>query len=159
MSAIRAVRAFGWQLDWRPDRWLPLGVREGWPGAPRWWILDLGRLGMATLGKVVPLGEVAPPARLVFPEPTDTQRRAQARLAAFLGIDLAHVHGWIRVNTEDLRRDRYGMPLNEPVSRITYTGTVHARPRLGHLVATTVDEGLFSWSVQVLAKDLAEALR
>lgn len=52
---IHAVRALGWQLDYRPDGWLPLGIRGDlgltWSG-PRWWILPLGRFGCVTLGRL-----------------------------------------------------------------------------------------------------------
>jgi hypothetical protein len=46
---IYALRIFGWQLDYRPDGWLPLGVREGWC---RWWICRLGKFGCVTLGPI-----------------------------------------------------------------------------------------------------------
>lgn len=46
---IYAVRALGWQLDYRPDGWLPLGVREGWTTG--WRVLRLGRFGCVTLGR------------------------------------------------------------------------------------------------------------
>lgn len=47
---FRAVRAFGWQLDYRPDGWLPLDVREGTETG--WHVLPLGRLGCVTLGRI-----------------------------------------------------------------------------------------------------------
>lgn len=53
---IYAARAFGWQLDYRPDGWLPLGVREGWPREPRWYVLPLGRFGCVTFGRVGTFG-------------------------------------------------------------------------------------------------------
>lgn len=49
---IHAARGFGWQLDYRPDGWLPLGVREGWSREPRWYVLRLGRYGCVTLGRL-----------------------------------------------------------------------------------------------------------
>ncbi|MDN4173935.1 hypothetical protein QWY28_13320 [Nocardioides sp. SOB77] len=64
--SIYAVRAAGWQLDYRPNGWLPLGVCQErprrwplwsavpWPTSPRWWVLDLGRLGVATAGRLTP---------------------------------------------------------------------------------------------------------
>lgn len=65
MRRIYAVRARGWQLDYRPDGgWLPLGVRRErasrrwpvwsvrpWATGARWWVLDLGRLGVVTAGR------------------------------------------------------------------------------------------------------------
>ena len=49
---IFAFRAFGWQLDYRPDGWFPLGVRGGWD-RDRWHILRLGRVGCATLSRIL----------------------------------------------------------------------------------------------------------
>jgi hypothetical protein len=48
MSKVHAVRARGWQLDYRPDGWLPLSVREG---RHRWRVWRLGRFGCVTLGR------------------------------------------------------------------------------------------------------------
>ena len=53
MKSIYALRRFGWQIDYRPDGWLPLGVREGWTTG--WHILPLGRFGCITLGRIAPL--------------------------------------------------------------------------------------------------------
>jgi hypothetical protein len=49
MSKVHYTRARGWQLDYRPDGWLPLDVRNG---QRRWWILRLGRFGCVTLGRL-----------------------------------------------------------------------------------------------------------
>ena len=49
---VYAVRMHGWQLDYRPDGWLPLSVQAGRPHTPRWWVLPLGRLGCVTLGRL-----------------------------------------------------------------------------------------------------------
>ena len=46
---ISGVRAFGWQIDYRPDGWLPLGVREGWE---RWHVLRVGRCGVITAARM-----------------------------------------------------------------------------------------------------------
>lgn len=46
---IYAVRVLGWQLDYRPDGWLPLNVRRG--NRDGWHILPLGRFGCVTLGR------------------------------------------------------------------------------------------------------------
>lgn len=58
---IRALRAFGWQLDYRPDGWLPLGIRGelglSWSG-PRWHVLRLGPFGCVTLRRLHPLPPV-----------------------------------------------------------------------------------------------------
>jgi len=54
---IHVVRVFGWQLDYRPDGWLPLGVREG--TATGWHVLTLGPLGCITLGRVTSPRDVA----------------------------------------------------------------------------------------------------
>lgn len=51
-TKFRALRRFGWQLDYRPDGWLPLDVRRG--HAPGWHVLHLGVLGCITLGRVRP---------------------------------------------------------------------------------------------------------
>jgi hypothetical protein len=49
MSKIHAVRARGWQLDYRADGWLPLDVRDG---RAQWWVWRLGRFGCVTLGRL-----------------------------------------------------------------------------------------------------------
>lgn len=48
-NGMVAVRAFGWQLDYRRDPWLPFSVREG---KSDWRILRLGRFGNVTLGRL-----------------------------------------------------------------------------------------------------------
>jgi hypothetical protein len=51
-----AVRAFGWQLDYRRDGWLPFSIRYG---HRRWHILQLGRMGCVTLGRLIRVKESA----------------------------------------------------------------------------------------------------
>ena len=46
---IVGCRAFGWQLDWRFDSWLPFSIRTG---RRHWQVLNLGRLGVLTAGRV-----------------------------------------------------------------------------------------------------------
>ena len=43
---MTGVRVFSWQIDYRPDGWLPLGVREGWV---RWLVIPIGK-GCITVG-------------------------------------------------------------------------------------------------------------
>lgn len=74
-SGFHCVRAFGWQLDYRADGWLPLGVREGWWGG--WHVLQLGRFGCVTFGRL------AKPLRPVTVTITaDTSRFSAALRAA-----------------------------------------------------------------------------
>jgi hypothetical protein len=51
---IYAVRAFGWQLDYRANGYLPFSIRHG-RRKTAWHILPLGRFGCATLGRVIAL--------------------------------------------------------------------------------------------------------
>ena len=50
---LYGVRAFGWQVDYRPDGWLPFSVRHGLrKGRPDdWRVLSLGRFGCMTLAR------------------------------------------------------------------------------------------------------------
>jgi hypothetical protein len=55
-SQIWAVRAIGWQLDWRKTPWEPFSVRV-LGHKPTWHTLRLGRFGRITLGRI---REIAP---------------------------------------------------------------------------------------------------
>ena len=46
---ISGVRAFGWQLDYRPDGWLPLSIRTG---RREWHVLRLPWGACVTLGRL-----------------------------------------------------------------------------------------------------------
>lgn len=48
-SGFLGVRAFGYQLDYRADGYLPLSVRGG---KKAWKVLSLGRLGIITFGRL-----------------------------------------------------------------------------------------------------------
>lgn len=49
-ARLYGVRVPGWQLDYRPDGWLPFSIRTG--RRHDWHVLRLGKLGCVTLGRL-----------------------------------------------------------------------------------------------------------